>query len=235
MEIVSVVSILIVAWVMLRFIDRRPFVSLGFARRHSFRDSLVGLAIGLGMMSTCVAALYFCGWAKPEATATFSGSVLGIAAISMIANTFTQEIMVRGYVQQTIQGKFGALRGVIISAACFLVLHLGAIQGAFLPAISLFAAGILLGTAYAVSGNLWLPIALHFGWNFLQGPVLGEPVSGQSLDAGWRLFDLAGPPLMTGGKFGIEGGLVAIIVTILGTPLVLLIYRNRAATRRVSE
>jgi hypothetical protein len=226
-EIVSVVSILVAAWVMVRFIDRRLFVSLGFAQGHAFRDSLIGLIIGLGMMTTCVALLYVCGWAKPEASAAFSGSVLTIAALAMIANTFTQEIMVRGYVQQTIQGEFGAVRGVIISAAFFLALHLGAIQGAILPGVSLFAAGILLGTAYAVSGNLWLPIALHFGWNFLQGPVVGGTVSGQALDAGWRLFHLAGPPLMTGGDFGIEGGLIAIIVTILGTPLVILLYRRR--------
>ena len=38
--------------------------------------------------------------------------------------------------------------------------------------MSIFAAGILLGAAYAVTGNLWLPIALHFGWtaaNFQHG------------------------------------------------------------------
>ena len=226
-EIASVVSILIVAWVMLHFVDRRHFVSLGFARRHAFRDSLVGLIIGLGMMTACIAVLYFCGWAKPDANAAFSGSALALAALAMIANTVTQEVMVRGYVQQTIQRQFGVLSGVIISALFFLVLHLGAIQGAILPAISLFAAGILLGACYAVSGNLWLPIALHFGWNFLQGPVLGETVSGQSLDAGWRLFHLAGPPLMTGGKFGVEGGLIAIMITILGTPIVLLASRGR--------
>jgi len=172
--------------------------------------------------------LYFSGWATPDATAAFSGSALTLAALAMIANTVTQEVMVRGYVQQTIQRQFGVLRGVITSALFFLVLHLGAIQSAILPAISLFAAGILLGTAYAVSGNLWLPIALHFGWNFLQGPVLGETVSGQSIDAGWRLFRLAGPPMMTGGKFGVEGGLIAIIITILGTPVVLHAYRNRS-------
>jgi len=233
-EIVSLLSILIAAWVMLRFIDRRPFASLGFPLRSAFRDSLIGLLIGLGMMSTCVAVLYFCGWAKPDSTAAFSGSVLAIAALAMVANTFIQEIMVRGYVQQTLQGKFGMWRGVIISAAFFLVLHLGAIQNQILPAISLFAAGILLGTAYAVSGNLWLPIALHFGWNFLQGPVLGETVSGQALDAGWRLFHLAGPPLITGGKFGIEGGLIAIVITILGTPLVLMLYRKRLNAMRAS-
>jgi membrane protease YdiL (CAAX protease family) len=231
-ESVTVVSILVVAWLMLRFFDRRPFVSLGFARHHAVRDSLFGLIIGLGMMIACFAVLYFCGWAKPNTNAAFSGSALALATLAMIANTASQEVMVRGYVQQTIQGRFGLLSGVISSAVFFLALHLGAIQSAILPAVSLFAAGILLGTCYAVSGNLWLPLALHFGWNYLQGPVLGLTVSGQTLDAGWRLFKLVGPPLVTGGKFGVEGGVIAIFITILGTPIVLLAFRPRRIQSR---
>ena len=234
-EIVSVTSVLLAAWGMLRFIDRRPFLSLGFAPRHALRDNAIGILIGLGMMTACIAILYFCGWAIPEAAAGFLGSVLAVAALGTIANTVMQEVVVRGYVQQTIQKQFGVVNGVIFSALFFLVLHLGAIQGAILPMISIFAAGILLGTAYAVTGNLWLPIALHFGWNFLQGPVLGETVSGRAGGAGWRLFHLAGPAFMTGGKFGIEGGLIAIIVTILGTPIVLMVYRNRRDSMRVSS
>jgi uncharacterized protein len=226
-EVVSVITILVAAWLMVRFIDRRPFQSLGFVPRHALRDSAIGLVIGLGMMTACIAVLYICGWAIPEAATGFLGSVLAVAALATIANTVMQEVMVRGYVQQTIQKEFGLVNGVIFSALLFLALHLGAIQGAILPMISLFAAGILLGTAYAVTGNLWLPIALHFGWNFLQGPVLGETVSGRANNAGWRLFHLTGPPLMTGGKFGVEGGLIAVIITILGTPIVLLAFRRR--------
>lgn len=226
-EIVSVFIVLVVVWLVFHFIDRRPFRSLGFVPQHALRDTVTGLIIGLGMMTACIAVLYFCNWAQPEANAPFSGSALALAALAMAANTVTQEIMVRGYVQQTIQRQFGVVNGVIFSALFFLMLHLGAIRGAILPAISLFAAGILLGTAYAVSGNLWLPMALHFGWNFLQGPVLGENVSGQTLDAGWRLFHLAGPRVMTGGEFGIEGGWIAIVITALGTPVVLLAYRRR--------
>ncbi|MEY2479345.1 MAG: protease family protein [Verrucomicrobiota bacterium] len=232
-ETVSAITILIAAWVMLRFVDRRSFISLGFGNRNLLRDSLIGLAVGLGMMTACAVLLLIFGWATWSASGTFAQSALAMATLAMLINTVTQEVMVRGYAQQTIQSRFGAMNGVIFSALFFLTLHVGAIQNQILPAISLFAAGILLGAAYAVSRNLWLPIALHFGWNVLQGPVLGQPVSGQALDAGSRLLQIAGPPLMTGGKFGIEGGLIAIAITILGTPLVLLIYRQR--TKKVGS
>lgn len=226
-EAVSVLGVLLVAWLMVRFIDRRPFVSLGFKKEKAGRDLALGLIIGLGMMGVCVALLLAFGWARWNDAHSFAVWPLALAMVAMLLNTVTQEVLVRGYIQQTIQFRFGKLAGVAISALLFLAMHLGAIGGQALPAISLFAAGVLLGTCYAVTGNLWLPIALHFGWNVLQGPILGGTVSGQTLDAGDHLLQMTGPALATGGKFGIEGGLIAIAVTILATPLVFALYRKR--------
>jgi membrane protease YdiL (CAAX protease family) len=226
-EMVSVAAVLLAAWLMLRFIDRRPFVSLGFAKKNAGRDLLVGLFIGLAMMASCVALLFAFEWARWRYLDSFAVAPLVLATIAMFLNTLTQEVLVRGYIQQTIQFRFGKLAGVLVSSLIFLGMHLGAIGTQVLPAISLFAAGVLLGTCYAVTDNLWLPIALHFGWNVLQGPVLGGTVSGQAVDAGNHMLDIAGPAIATGGKFGIEGGLIAVAITALATPLVVLLYRTR--------
>jgi membrane protease YdiL (CAAX protease family) len=227
-EVTGAMTILIAAWVMRRFVDKRPFTSLGFTPDHIARDSLIGLAIGLGMMALSVAVLWFAGWAVPQASVPFSSSVLALVGVAMLFNTVTQEVLVRGYIQQTLQSGFGRVLGVVISAFIFMLLHLGAIKGAPLPALNLFAAGILLGVAYVVTNNLWLPVALHFGWNFLQGPVLGLTVSGQSVDSGWRVFRLSGPALFTGGAFGMEGGLIATATTVLGIVTLLLLRSPRA-------
>jgi membrane protease YdiL (CAAX protease family) len=222
-ELTGAVTILLAAWVMTRFVDKRSFISLGFTPKRIVRDILLGLGIGLGMMVISVAVLWLAGWATLQTNVPFSLRVLAIVGIAMLINTVTQEVLVRGYIQQTIQSQYGAVLAVIVSAFIFMLLHLGAIKGAPLPAINLFAAGILLGVAYAVTNNLWLPIALHFGWNFLQGPVLGLTVSGQSVDSGWKVFMLAGPNLFTGGAFGLEGGLVATAATVLGLATLLLL------------
>src|SRR5229473_440948 len=47
-EIAGAITILLAAWAMTRFIDRRSFVSLGFMPDNIVRDVLVGLGIGLG-------------------------------------------------------------------------------------------------------------------------------------------------------------------------------------------
>jgi membrane protease YdiL (CAAX protease family) len=222
-EITGAITILLAAWIMTRFIDKRSFVSLGFAPDHIARDVVVGLGIGLGIMAVSVVVLWYFGWAVPQATRVFSWFALFLTGAAMLANTVTQEVLVRGYLQQAIQSQFGSALAVILSAMVFMLLHVGAIKGAVVPGVNLFAAGILLGIAYAVTKNLWLPIALHFGWNFLQGPVLGLTVSGQSLDSGWRIFRLEGPAIFTGGAFGLEGGLVATATTICGIAGLLLL------------
>jgi uncharacterized protein len=222
-EITGAITILLAAWVMTRFIDKRSFVSLGFTPDNIMRDVVVGLGIGLGMMAVSVVVLWYLGWAVPQALMAFSWFALFLTGTAMLANTVTQEVLVRGYIQQQIQSQFGSVLAVILSAVVFTLLHTGAIKGAVVPTVNLFAAGILLGIAYAVTRNLWLPIALHFGWNFLQGPVLGLTVSGQAIDSGWRVFRLEGPPIFTGGAFGLEGGLVATATTVLGITALLLL------------
>ncbi|MBC2724740.1 MAG: CPBP family intramembrane metalloprotease [Desulfosporosinus sp.] len=191
-------------------------MTLGFTLDHALRDSLIGLFVGTGMILLSIILLRWAGWVQPHTISHFSWSVLAFASLAMLFNTISQEILVRGYFLQTIQPRGGALIAVISSAALFSLLHAGGTRGALLPSFNLFAAGLLLGYAYIATGNLWMPIALHFAWNFLQGPVLGLTVSGQSLDCGWRIFHLEGPGIFTGGTFGLEGGLVATITTMVG-------------------
>lgn len=227
-ELTGAAAILISAWIMTRFVDKRSFASLGFMPGNIMRDVLHGLGLGLGMMAVSVGILWVAGWAVPQSVVSFSLIALVLIGVAMLANTIVQEVLVRGYIQQTIQSQFGSKLAVITSALIFMLLHIGAIKGGLLPSINLFAAGILLGLAYVVTKNLWLPIALHFGWNFLQGPVFGLTVSGQSVDSGWRIFRLAGPALFTGGNFGLEGGLVATFITVLGIVTLLLLRSPKA-------
>lgn len=229
LELYGVLAILLAAWAVVRFIDRRSFVSLGFTPRRAIRDLVIGLLLGAGLIGLAVVILWLAGWARAVPADTFALSTLALTGTAMLLNSVTQEVMVRGYTLQTLQSQFDTSAAVVLSSLFFALLHAGAIaEGGVFPAINLFAAGVLLALAYTTSGNLWLPIALHFAWNYVQGPVLGISVSGQALDSGWEMVALHGPVIFTGGAFGLEGGLVATLVTTLGVVILV------AAGRRVA-
>jgi hypothetical protein len=59
--------------------------------------------------------------------------------------------------------------------------------------------------------SLWLPIGLHAGWNIMQGPVFGVPVSGNPAH-GLLRSRLSGPTLLSGGSFGLEASIIALTI-----------------------
>ena len=72
-------------------------------------------------------------------------------------------------------------------------------------------AGVLLGGAYMLTRSLWLPTGLHAAWNFTQGAVFGVPVSG-SPATGLVRATLSGPELLSGGGFGLEASVIALVI-----------------------
>ena len=87
-------------------------------------------------------------------------------------------------------------------------------------------AGLLLGGAYMLTRSLWMPIGLHAAWNFTQGAIFGVPVSGNPTQ-GLLLARLSGPNILSGGDFGLEASIIALIMaTVGGAWLVVLAVRR---------
>jgi hypothetical protein len=70
---------------------------------------------------------------------------------------------------------------------------------------------VMLGAAYMLTRRLWLAIGIHAAWNFTQGEVWDVPVSGTFV-RGLVEAELSGPPLLSGGQFGLEASLIAMIL-----------------------
>jgi hypothetical protein len=80
-----------------------------------------------------------------------------------------------------------------------------------LGVVNTIAWGGLLGYAYLRTNALWLPIGLHFGWNFAL-PLFGANLSGFTMGVTgyalhWRVGDL-----WSGGAYGPEGGLLTTAI-----------------------
>lgn len=190
-ESVALVTLLVAAWLMVRFVDRRAFSTLGFNLGSLGRDLILGLALGSLWLGVVLAGLWALSWLTVHRAGTLTFSSMALGALAMLINVVTQEVLARSYVLQVIQSQSNPVVAVLASAFIFMLYHAGFIKGAWLPALNVFLSGVVFGVAYMLTGNLWLPIGLHFAWNFLLGPGLGLAISGQDLGVQWQLLRLA--------------------------------------------
>jgi hypothetical protein len=84
---------------------------------------------------------------------------------------------------------------------------------------------VLLSLAYLRTRMLWLPIGIHFAWNYVQSYGLGMPVSGIVLPITFLSAELGEPAYVTGGGYGAEGGLLSTAILIFGMAF---LWRSRS-------
>ncbi len=83
-------------------------------------------------------------------------------------------------------------------------------------------AGIWFSVAYLKTRNLWFVFGLHLMWNWVQGAFLGLPVSGITELTTAPLVRITefGAPNITGGIYGIEGGIACTVAIFFSTVLI---------------
>jgi hypothetical protein len=152
---------------------------------------------------------------------------LVFSAVLFIVAALAEEALFRGYPLQTMTRAALFLVGTLLTSLAFASIHLGNPnfkQG--LPSLNLILAGVWFAVAYFRTRSLWLPWGLHWAWNWALGSLFGLPVSGITEIAPHPLLrgtDL-GPVWLTGGEYGIEGGLACSIALIFST---LFIWRTK--------
>ncbi|HRA64667.1 MAG: CPBP family intramembrane glutamic endopeptidase [Caldilinea sp.] len=90
--------------------------------------------------------------------------------------------------------------------------------------------GLMYGIAFFGGRNIWLPLGMHFAWNFFQGPIFGFSVSGL-VRPSVIVQQGVGSDLLMGGAYGPEGGLVGMAFRFVVIALVLVYLYVRAGRR----
>jgi len=219
-------------------IDRRPLPGLGLRLdRHVLPDVAFGFVAAALMEGTIFAIHVGAGWiASPSfvwetvAPGTVATRFAAMIAVFALVGWY-EELLMRGYWLTNLADGLGPTLAVVISSLVFSAGHFLNPNAGVIPLLGLIFAGLFLALAYVRSGQLWLGIGLHWGWNLFEGPVFGFPVSGMSL---FTLVDhrVRGPEIVTGGAFGPEAGLVQFPALALGVLLVVLYTRGRAGLGR---
>jgi len=220
-----------------RFLDKRSFVSLGLQiNKQAAADIFIGIAITFVMMGLIYVAEVAAGWLTFESFAwqndslpTVMTGVLTFLAIFVFVG-WNEELLSRGYHLQTIASGTNMFWGVLISSSVFGLAHLGNPNATWVSAVGILLAGLFLAYGYLRTGQLWLSIGLHIGWNFFEGVIFGFPVSGLDI---YRLIhhQVQGPEIWTGGAFGPEAGLIVLPALAVGSVLIYFYTRDRATVQ----
>ena len=191
----------------------------------------VGLAFGLLLFSLVVGIAAIADVYNIIGEGGTGELVSALIAMAILPG-FMEELLFRGILFRWLEEFGGSWVGLIGSSALFGLAHITN-PGATWSASLLIAveAGVLLGGAYMLTRSLWMPIGLHAAWNFTQGEIFDVPVSG--LDShGLVEAQLSGPPLLSGGTFGLEGSVIALVIaTSAGIALVMLAVRQGELVR----
>ena len=225
LEALTLISVFLSAWVVWRFRKVSLAVwgrSLALRRKDVLAGILLAVvlyAVGFGI-SLLAGAVEVAGVALNLSTLFIS---LGFCLLVAI----TEELALRGFVlERMLQGGVNKFWALFLSAALFSLIHIGNPKFDFLSFINLLLAGILLGSSYIYTRNLSFPIALHWFWNWIQGPVLGYEVSGNKFCDGLLTLHLPEANLINGGAFGFEGSILCTVLMIAGTGVILKVFGN---------
>ena len=209
--------------------ERRPLGSVGLAFRGRWgRELAHGVALGAVMI------LVVAGSERLLGLVTFSwiSAPLGHTALECVAvgavflvAACNEELIFRGYPFQRLVDSIGPVGAIAVLSALFGAAHLANSSRTWVSTVNTMLVGVPLAIAYLRTRALWLPVGIHVSWNFVQGFLLGLPVSGLRLSNTLVQPEIRGPLWLTGGNYGPEGGVLATAVVLLATVYVLLSKR----------
>lgn len=212
-EIVGTVGALGAIALVTRLVERRPLAAVGMGLRGLPGEWGRGFLVGAGFMAACVAVLALLGGYRVAGLRLALGPLLGGLLLQVGVGLF-EEGLFRGILFRLLEEGLGSWAALAITAAIFGAAHL-ANPGAtpWGAAAITIEAGLLLGAAYMATRSLWFVAGLHTAWNFCQGPIFGFEISGSGISFDSLLRpQIQGPELLTGGAFGIEASLIAVLL-----------------------
>jgi membrane protease YdiL (CAAX protease family) len=214
-----------------RLLEGLPWRSLGMTLHERWlRDLVIGSAIGFAALALAVGIATVAG----GLTFSFGGGEALFAAwksllssiVLFIVAALAEEAAFRGYGLQTLTRAKLTWLGVLLTSLPFGLVHLG--NPNVVPVVTFsntVLAGVWLAIAYLRTRSLWCPLGVHFGWNWALGWFFGLPVSGIRLVSNPLLQgDDVGPKWLTGGTYGIEGGVACTIAVVV---FILFVWRTR--------
>ena len=232
-ELFSFVFILLLFIFWVKVIEKNSLSSLGFVKKNWLK--YLGWGILLSLLQMGVIALVY----QVGGIGTFELNELSLEPILFILGLFpfwllqggTEEVATRGWLLTRIAARTNLPLAIGISSSLFGILHLGNSGVTVLSVLNIVLDGVLAGLLFIYTDSIWLVVAQHGTWNYVQGNLLGFQVSGTGADASIFSFTMGtGPDWLTGGEFGAEGSIITTLVLLLSVLIVYLLGERNERT-----
>jgi membrane protease YdiL (CAAX protease family) len=206
-------------WVYANRVERRAVIEL--SGLGAMAEWTRGAGLGVLAALLTLAPLYVLGVYSIEGSG--DGSQLLKQIPEMLLVSVLEELLIRGVMFRIAEQAWGSRHALVFSTVLFVAAHLPgeiSLMGVLVTA----AASLAFTAAYQLSQRLWLPMGMHFAWNYLFSAVFSVPVSGHEAK-GWLSGSMSGPEWLSGGAYGVEASAMALLVwVVVGTLLLSLAH-----------
>lgn len=188
--------------------------------RLSFRGKMrmmgIGWAVAAVNFLAIIVCLFLCGYYRIVTVEFDVASQLSWLSLFLLVGV-VEEVVFRGILFRLITDKWNITVGLTTSSLLFGLAHLGNPGATLWAALAIaLASGWLFGMAYAYHQTIWVPIGMHWAWNYLEGGVFGCAVSGAPLDYLPLITPrISGADILTGGAFGPEASIICVALGIV--------------------
>ncbi len=203
-------------WLALRVYEDQPLWTLGlFGNGASVRNGVIGVAGGIAAACIVLVPPLASGVARFTPTPPLhSTGIIPFTMLLLAAGSMGEEMLFHGYAFQILLGPLGRFATLFLAGAVFGLMHSANPNANWFGLVNTAGFGVLFGYAFLRSRDLWLPIGLHFGWNFTL-PLFGVNLSGLRMNiTGHEMVWTAGR-LWSGGDYGPEASVLTSAVLVL--------------------
>lgn len=203
----------LVTWFFTTIVDRRSLANMGMSLQNVGAKLLKGAAGAIGLLSISFAILYVTGAVKIVDLQLEWVDLAGFLFLFLMA-ALAEELIFRGYMIPLIAKDFHFMVALLISSLAFAIVHIANAHFTWVAFVNIFLGGYLMAVIFYKNQDLYMPLGLHWFWNYYQGNILGFGVSGNEVES-LLSIEMDGNEWMTGGEFGLEGSIITAILLLI--------------------
>lgn len=209
-----------ISWILLLLVEKKGLGVLGILPT---KKRIIHLLVGFGIAVSICAFNYYLQTIFSGSVWLFNKSFTASKFFSgswwTMQSVLYEELIFRGALLYIAIKKIDSKKACILSAICFGVYHWFSMNafGNWVFMSYLFIGtgimGYIFALAYAKTNSLYLPIGLHFGWNFINTMIFSQgPIGNQLLI------------LKKGDFFSLIENIIVMLVQFLVFPLLAFLY-----------